>query len=554
MANLVETGRPYLHMRAGTFINNLSREYKNNGKHPLKLDSAPLLALIAQAEAIERDFFKDFHIKDGITHEEKARIWSDKNLAREGKGADAIQIALSIWNSRDFRNKLYGRKEDSEIKAEFENRLQKIEPNITLLLEKELQITKNVENAIGNILKELLIGKDLKTQRLIRKSLGQEVERTRKVKTGTTVIPKLIELISFENKNNQTERIDNCYYFFKERVFKKLKENQTDVPNNISLDDFLSPFKQEISQIIKLSKNDVTGAVAEKGELISLQLRYGVNIARSTGTDLIERIEVNNKVKQKTDMIIKEKYRIQQKNTDKDLFLEFEKLGQQAMQNEKLFFTAGSALSFSTFRKQVERALGGEAGTLDILEYLLVNINALNKGYQEEFGRGPMLYKKDTQGLGIYPRFAMKMLSDIVSQYCQVFFSDLIEDLNKGKIEIRSYDFVIFNSRILIPMSTIYKGFLINITDAANKINKESTYLDVETVLKTKDAFSRDDYENMVKAKEAAVKRFIPSADYSSSKLVTAGKNAGANLLSKIKIGSFIPNVNLASLIPKIDY
>lgn len=554
MANLVETGRPYLHMRAGTFINNLSREYKNTGKHPLKLDSAPLLALIARAEAIERDFFKEFNIRDGITHEEKARIWSDRNLAREGKEADAIQIALSIWNSRDFRNKLYGKKEDSEIKAEFENRMQKIEPNITLLLEKELQITKNVENAIGNILKELLIGKDLKTQRLIRKSLGQEVERTRTVKTGTTVIPKLIELISFENIDNQVEKTNSCYYFFRERVLKKLKENQTNIPNNISLDDFLSPFRQEISEIIKLSKNDITGAVSEKGELISLQLRYGVNIARSTGTDLIERIEVNNKVKQKTDMIIMEKYRIQQKNTDKDLFLEFEKLGQQTMRNEKLFFTAGSALSFSTFRKQIERALGGEAGTLDILEYLLVNINALNKGYQEEFGRGPMLYKKETKGLGIYPRFAMKMLSDIVSQYCQVFFSDLIEDLSKGKIEIRSYDFIIFNSRILIPMSTIYKGFLTNITDAAHKINKESTYLDVETVLKTKDAFSKNDYENMVKAKEAAVKRFIPSADYSSSKLVTAGKDAGANLLSKIKIGSFIPNVNLASLIPKIDY
>ena len=103
-------------------------------------------------------------------------------------------------------------------------------------------------------------------------------------------------------------------------------------------------------------------------------------------------------------------------------------------------------------------------------------------------------------------------------------------------------------------MSEIYEGFLKNLKDTETKINKNSTYLDVGTTLSSK--YTKSDFKRMVAAKENAVGKygFWKNGNYQLRNLVTAGKNAGAEVLDKTQIGNFIPNINLASLIPKIDY
>jgi hypothetical protein len=60
----------------------------------------------------------------------------------------------------------------------------------------------------------------------------------------------------------------------------------------------------------------------------------------------------------------------------------------------------------------------------------------------------------------------------------------------------------------------------------------------------------------MVEAKENAVGKygFWRNGNYQSNNLVAAGKGAGKQVLDKTQIGNFVPNINLASLIPKINY
>ena len=86
MANLLETGRPYLHMSAGTFVNNVAGEYKTTSKQPrIPLDTTLLESLIVDAKNIEQNFYRDFGVANAVE-------WADKYLARDN--TNLYQIAL----------------------------------------------------------------------------------------------------------------------------------------------------------------------------------------------------------------------------------------------------------------------------------------------------------------------------------------------------------------------------------------------------------------------------------------------------------------------------
>jgi len=555
MANLVETGRPYLHMRADTFMKNLSVEYHPNGKNPLKLNTTVLENLLEKAQATEKQFYKDFGVSDALEY-------SEKYLARD-YGSRA-QIAFQIWNSNRFRKYLYNKRSNAEIVNLLQSKIGKF---LTAEMTQELKNSEDIEKTISDILRRLLVQLDVKgknivsmnVQKKIREAImGKTKKKMRSLTTGGGTIPKMVQEIVYD-KGKLKNSSSRLYQIFKEMFLARTGEK--DSP---AIDDFLAPYREELLNnkvLLSNQRSNVIGEFGETGEVITINLSIkndpklqDAQVER-TSNKPISRIGLpkNQTVKSKIDMTITSPsgrvYYFQQKNTDKNLFLEFENLGLMNMKNESLFFNAHSKVSMETFRKQVEAVMGEtESHNLDILEYLLVNINVLNKGY-----KGPTLYKRETpDGTGVYSHWAMKMLSDIVSQYCQVYFSDLIEETNS--LVINSYDFITFGGRILIPMSEIYEGFLKNLKDTETKINKNSTYLDVGTTLSSK--YTKSDFKRMVEAKENAVGKygFWKNGNYQLRNLVAAGKNAGEEVLDKTQIGNFIPNINLASLIPKINY
>jgi hypothetical protein len=555
MANLVETGRPYLHMRAGTFVKNLSVEYHPSGKNSLRLNTTVLEKLLEKARVTEKQFYIDFGVSGALEY-------SEKYLARDYGSRE--QIAFQIWNSSEFRKYLYNKRSNTEIINLLQGKIGKI---LTAEMMQELKNSEDIEKTISDILRQLLIQLDvggknvvpMNTQKKIREAImGKTKKKMRSLTTGGGVIPKMVQEIVYD-KGKLKHSPSKLYQIFKEMFLARTGEK--DSP---AIDEFLAPYEKELLNnkvLLSNQRSNVTGEFGETGEAITIELSIkndpklqGMQVER-TSNKPVSRVGLpkNQTVKSKIDMTVTSPsgrvYYFQQKNSDKSLFLEFEKLGLMNMKNESLFFNAHGKVSMETFRKQVEAIMGQtESHNLDILEYLLVNINVLNKGY-----KGPTLYKRETpDGAGVYSHWAMKMLSDIVSQYCQVYFSDLIEETNS--LKINSYDFITFKGRILIPMSEIYEGFLKNLKDTETKINKNSTYLDVGTTLSSK--YTKSDFKKMVKAKENAVGKygFWENGNYQLRNLVTAGKDAGAEVLDKTQIGNFTPNINLASLIPKIDY
>lgn len=567
MANLLETGRPYLHMSAGTFVNNVAGEYKTTSNQTrIPLDTTLLETLALDAKNIEQNFYKDFGVSSAVE-------WADKYLARGN--TNLYQIALSVWNSHRFKNKLYGELSAEQVLQKVENKLGK---EVKQQLEKEIVQSSSLENALTAVIKKNLM--DLidnpRAQKDFRRSIvGETGKQMRRIITGSTVIPQLVKSILFEEATNLPQKAENCYQFFKAEVTKKLQEKGLFYNTN-DLDIELQPYKELLKSetLLKNQRNNIIGEVEETGDAVTLTLRFqqeGKDFkVNSIPNKKVKRIGIDHEVKTKVDMTIQGKsrtYRIQQKNTDKDIFHEFEDIGNQVLQNHSLFFTAHSSINFDTFRKQVEKVFGknivmgeiswnSEKSYLDLLEYLIVNINVLNQTYNED--KGGKLYKKEPPigADGIYPRLAMKLLSDIITKYCLLFFSDIEKEM-ADLTKTNRYDFIIFNSRILIPMSTIYDGFIQNLKQVSNQVNKEATYLDVGTAFKKNQVFSQSDYDNMVSDKEEAVASeggFLPSKKYSNTNLVQIGKDYGQEVLKKLQLGSFVPNVNLASLIPKISH
>ena len=550
MANLLETGRPYLHMRAGTFIKNLAREYQSEGEYKLKLNTQVLESLLDAARKKETQFYIDFGVSNALEY-------SEKYLARDYGSNE--QIAYQIWNSKAFKEQLYNKRSNQAV-SNILKKKKELTPFITKEILKEINDSADLEKTLTSILKNLLIQNDstgkntvsIDIQRTIRESImGVTKKKMRNLTTGGGVIPKLVQELLYDKKNLKGKS-DKLYKIFKDMYLKKTGEKDSPETERI-----LKPYRNELfnnAVLLSNQRSNVIGEIAETGEKITLSLLVPNAEVKRTSNDPVSRVGLSEKqkVKSKIDMTVTGPsgtiYYFQQKNTDKELFLEFENLGLMDMSNTSVFFNAHSSVAIKTFRTQVERVLGKDS-SFDILEYLLVNINALNKGY-----KGPTLYKKETpNGLGVYSNLAMKMLSNIVSQYCQIYFSDLIEEA--GNLSIRTYDFVTFDGRILIPMSEIYDGFLKNLKNTELQINKDLTYLTVGTIISDK-GYTKADFNNMVKAKEEAVGkyRFRRDANYEWEPLVEAGKAAGQNLLSKIKIGNFVPSVNLASLIPRISH
>jgi hypothetical protein len=545
--NLIKSGAPYVHSSPGTFVNYLSRNF-GAGNIEKNLDTTTILndlrILVEDMKQREQEFYILSGVKDSVE-------WGEEFAARE-YGSEAQQIA-SVWNSQKMRDLLIGRKTNKEIEKKLLEILDKKTVDIIMSKETSAEVDEQIAKCLG----KLLIGQSLDIQKEIRATItGQSKKKMRKLVSGGGVIPKLVKEITF-SKNKDVNKIYKSFS-------TELKTRGIDFENE-KYKGIREFFKKEIENIVSLPKNDIIGEVDEGGSYILFKVKYKkideeAEIGR-VGAKTVSRYGLDHKVKTKVDTAIKVKgqtFFIQQKNTNKDMYAEIERIGLDHLQLDSVFFNAHGALSYNTFKSQVMKLMGEkEEGYLSIIEYLIVNINALNRGYSPQGGgmNNPtkMAKQKNANLLKttIYAEGAKKLLMTIMSRYCEIFFEDLVHDIKNDIIKKRRYDFVLFNGRILIPMSKIYKDLIAQIEATSKSINKDLSYIDIKTAFKNKKVFSNSEYQNMVTNKRNAVGSFDSTKNYEDQRLVDVGQEVGKNLLSETNIGKIVPTVNLANLIPK---
>lgn len=588
MENLIgkENGLNYL----DAYLHNTPRTFN---RAATKLDIAGLnksrytdgIALLRQlkkdAEEREASFYNLF---DDV---KTAEQWSDKYLARSI--GEPYQQVLAVWNSHDMRKKIQGLLSDQEILNKLTRILSSKEVqqitdavHLTGTFQSILEDAKNeLTLSVKDILSKLVISstahladKDRKNlQHAIRKAIGQDIKK-KKILTSknSSELKDLENRIIFE-KTDKIERANDAYEFF----IKQLEESsgQKNVLNNNDYKKYIEAIKETLFEAAEgknllFAKNASIsiGEVQELGDgiILSLALDMGfektknprasekaVNTILSTGELKVSRF--GKRVSSKIDMWMNfpgaEQYKFQQKNTDKDLFLQYEKLGQDfSFSQENVFFNVGSEIKYSSFIQQLQEISTQNWGiadgdTLGRLTYLLVNLNVLNLAKGKD-----KLYKQDTENRsGLLLTKVDDTISKIIGQSALLLFSDFEKDItNAGLYQKNTYDFIIFNSRFLIPLSYVYDAIIKSLENYSIKLNKDIAHLTVRSAISD---FSSSRIDQMAEDKKEAIKpeNFVKNGDYSNPNLVRVGRQYGLQAANNLVLKGFQLDFNIKSIL-----
>jgi hypothetical protein len=577
----------YLHNSPRTFNNAASAidiaglQAKTKKRHFYSKGISFFDSLYEEAKKRENDFFK--HFPEANT----AELWSDKYLARIGENASPYQQVLAAWNSAVVENQLKGLdSKENIIKKLRELFLSTDAKKITkkLGIEKHVNETlKELENkasfSVREILYSILIeqtkGKktsDIKEFQHYARNLTEGSKKRTISSRNSAILKELEEKIIFtHDRKGKKEIVYNVFlqqlsYNTKKSV-KELEKNKDYIPYLKIIKQLLEDAENNNNKLFAKNTSVIIGEVEEVGDgsilSIPLELDFGRLIENdekrgqkgiwSTGAQKIQRLSLPQKVDSKIDMLINlpeekkkivQQFRFQQKNTNKDVFFEFEKLGEQFnFSNKNIFFNVGSEIKYHTFIQQlVDISKQGFAvadnDTLGILAYLLVNLNVLN---QQE-GKNK-LYKQDTLNRpGLLLTQVNDTISKIISLAALLLFSDFEGEL--GAYVKTTYDFIIFNSRFLIPMSQIYEALKKSLENYSQELSSNTTHINAITRLKTV-----PNLDELADQKKEAVGKFDKTKQYSDMNLVSIGKNAGKEVLDNLTISNFELNINIENFL-----
>lgn len=580
----------YLHNSPRTFNNAASIidiagfKKKNNYSEGIAL----FKKLEEQALKVEDSFFSLF---EGINTPEE---WSDRYLARVGENADPAQQVLAIWNSRIIREQIKGLYSREEIIEKLQKTIltdRKIsgllkEMNLTTEYNKILaEVETRASFSVRKILSDLLVGatkniKDtsqIKTLQLaIREAFNQDIRKKKLLTSKNSSILKELESNIIYKTSDFNERKEQVY----RELLKELSAMVGLTPIELEREDgaykkYLDIIKQILNdasekknRLFSSNTSVMIGEVEETadGNIFSLSLELDLPFKKtnnyrdltergilSTGSQKIKRLG-GKRVDSKIDMWINlpeeaKSYRFQQKNTDKDLFLEFENLGKQFdYSNERIFFNIGSEIKYTTFLQNLitisKQGWGiADDDILGKLSYLLVNLNVLNQGLGKD-----KLYKQETDSRsGLLLTTVNDTIARLISQAALLLFSDFEEDVIEGVYKKNTYDFIIFNSRFLIPMSRIYRAIRQSLEQYKIQLSKNTAFLSIDSKIT---GFTSESMNKIVEEKKEAVKEeggFKKDGNYLNTKLVEAGKKGGKLAIENLILSGFKLDVNITS-------
>lgn len=603
--NLVNADRPYLHKTAKTFVKNAARydigDFKEENRDRLFKEPLELLEELKKtARKREEAFYAAFSTKD--LKIKSAEDWERHFLASSKNDATPQQKVLAIINSHEMKNLFNSEITETEALSVFrgipDKDLKKLgevfEKNARPQLEKVLQ-----EGTLSEIYKALYFG-GIKYKKGYSQRVGQnkvydifekdkKFKRTNKSNTGTLKSEKSRILQGALNRRlkKPKKEIAKASKNYLEEQVKKLSDYKS---KQEIYDSLCREWNKAIDEGLKKKRSMFSdsyvlnvGELGENAEEISFVADFIKDInntwggslfkeVRNNATNKVKRFDSNEEVSSKIDLefILKDnkgKFNIQQKNSDRDIAQELEK--EMGLTNGRTQISIHSGISYNTLRHQITQMKAEHASaasrqeTFDRLSYLLVNLNILNKNEwaqkrytlnendelvklkgKDKLGKA---FKNSNANSTMILKNTQQVINALIEQYFILFIADF--EKGEGGLTVSPYDFIIFDSRILIPISEVYGMIINHIRSLSENVEEQIDHLSVTSSI-TK-GFEESDYKEMIRQKLIAVKgeggfqTEKEGEEYHNGNLVKAGTDAGAKALDHIRFSGFKLDIDL---------
>ena len=499
MDNLVS--QTYLHNTKWNFLNNLAEV--GAGINGSNYRTAKEISLARQkleqkrdaALSKEQQFYTDFKVADHIEWSKKYLIIDDDD--DNTKDQSINQIVYKIINSPRMVQILQGQGVQSGSK-DIERKLEEAIENQTEQLVREfcnnvleaMRRDTDIDEAIAEYFLDIgTKGKGgRKGQNEILRAFGisvvngiKENDKNQFRKKTSKAVKALQKQIKINQNPVQIAQQARSY------LEEQLKKYNVDANLIISLGQYFYNFlihdlQSNKPTLINDSSSVVIGAVAEEGNKFSFEVSmqfYPESFSgisnfqiQSYGTKLVDRystlFEKENKVQSKVDLKynftneegeIFRSYNIQHKNSMADFYndigiLKTEEKFEDIMGSIKLHGT----LAYDKYLAMTENTIGAKYDpmTIELLSYLLVNLNVLNQLPAGE----EKAYKGKGKSGGVPLSQTQNMIDSIFAENIDLFISDVLELDNVQYTTVDSMDFIIFKGRLLLPMSHMYEAII----------------------------------------------------------------------------------------------
>ena len=510
--NLIDSKMPFIHSIAVDFRRNV---YNTNIPQQINKNKTAMKNLdnwIKSCKTKEQQFLADFGVK---TFSEWEQIYLI-HTANNKKAQSVYEAVMKSINSAKTRDTLLKVQTNPELLI---NKLQK-DPQInkTTLnsIRKALTNGSSIEKAIGTY----IVGKGKQTgagqkgrfeklsNALTNNELKAEWERT--LRGSQSEYLKQIQRIAKLTATDWNETIfrarkqleDDLWLFYNN---KKTKENKEIV--KYYCDEWERALRAELNQgaekrLLSLSSSGIAGELQEVGDFIVFEARIAeiqnaqnkntiASVTREAQTK-VQRFE--RKVESKTDIYFTNmkgtKYRFQEKNSFSQIYADFEN-STYANAEQNIFggLNLQGKIAYDTLLSYFKEIKGSElSGNFtdedgDILSYLIANVAILNQFghlakdiYEKQSGdkrnNYNKFYKANTEALSDAEfqadHFIVNMVDRILSQNIALYISNVTQEDNKTVLE--PYDFIIFKSRKIIPISAILECIKASIEEENNKL------------------------------------------------------------------------------------
>lgn len=601
--NLVGIKDPYIHSRAATF--NMAAYAIDVAEFRVKDGPRKIEGLLSNIESRLTDCRKkesDFYKAYGVNNEYE---WSERYLASLSETAGVPQIALSVWNSRGMIETLLGKLNGYEalevfqsldIAKEYKDEWEELADRVAFFFETHGHSTdalswafaKEIESQSGDFQKNIrqAFGIDRKSN-YIKTLIQGEVQNISK-RTAYKEIKQMFNKTRIRDKQNRS------YNYFCRRLkdticqVKGIEKDHFDDEVEIAQQykDICAYFHDAIGKAGKATSDwlyrslvdtapNVTGGVGEvgMGYLISYQATLDPNLDtgeiesmyRNIGQKTVDRF--GYQVDSKTDIVLnkngfggleldkivtdpKTGFRIQSKNTNKNIFLGLEKQIKELSVDP--FFDIHGEIEYTTFLDNIQKIkdITIDNDVLASLSYLLANVNVLSHGTalserkdkkEDKKNRGYKAWNRQGSAPGQLVNYAQIIISRMISTY--IIYA--IADFSKEDHTAIPYDFIIFDSRVLIPVSYIYEGLIENIKQTTFEIQKQQAHLTVRSSIKG--SYNLNDLHNRKKSKI----KLDPSLEtwYEDTPLTDEGRAEGEKAVSNLVLSGMQLDVNIENLV-----
>lgn len=554
---------PYLHNTAEHFRWQGSlqlRHYNKNAIATKKLEDWREQCLLK-----EQAFLSDFNVTSFHQWEEEYLI----HTAANQKASTLYEEVLKTINSRDLLNRLRAYDFTPQTFVDFLS--EKSEKKLSQTVINKLLQSQSFDEAVGKYVVEglSLKGKNIAVKQVknynklvgylnnselqqqwtgllrsyksnylsdLKKAIKQEAANYNGIIEDTTQFLRRKLEQYYNNKPNNTQKQEIEYYCNEwKKALQEELNNETE------------------KRLLSFNDSNIIGEIGEIGDAIvfSARAQQDENL-KQLETTIVRRAKnkVNRfgkTVESKTDLQIltkNGKYNIQEKNSMSSIYQEFENsIYKDAEKNIFGGITLQGEIAYPQLRTYLSKIrnstltsfLSDDAAALS---YLLVNISVLNKYGQvgNKFYKSARQNPNTAANIGISEHL-VRMIDDILSQNIGLYVSDV---LNAGtdNLTLEPYDFIIFKSRKIIPMSAILECLITAFKEENQKI------FDLHTSFYVGNEAGAV-YRQMLKEKNLYTPKLQKGqAWYSDPSFVNIGQQAGQEVLQNIKINKIRLNLH----------